>query len=69
VFKGLIPYGRGRSTSERQCAFADVVVPVDAVQLGSREDPYALRGEPCRRWEQGGDEASSRATTGDFPKT
>jgi len=61
MFKGFIPCGRAGSTSERHGAFADVVVPIDAVPLGSNEDPCAPGEEPCRRWEQGEDEASSRA--------
>jgi len=38
MFKSLIPYGRAGSTSKRHSGFADVVIPIEAVQLGSHED-------------------------------
>jgi len=45
MVKGLVPCGRAGSTSERHGAFADVVIPIDAVPLGSHEDPCMCREE------------------------
>jgi hypothetical protein len=45
MVKAPVPCSRVKSTSKKHGAFADVVVPIDVVPLGSHEDPCVHQEE------------------------